>query len=163
MKSILILGVGNILLGDEGVGIRVVEKIKNEYHLPDNVEVMDGGTLGLKLIPYLEGREALFIIDAIDRGGRPGEIFRIEAEEIDDVYNSHKLSTHQIGLREVLALSRLQRILPKRVCLFGIQPQSVEVGLELSDPVSSRLDELIEMLLAEVEALKNPHANDARH
>ncbi|MFQ5862798.1 MAG: HyaD/HybD family hydrogenase maturation endopeptidase [Candidatus Brocadiales bacterium] len=149
-KKVLILGVGNILLRDEGVGVRVVEKIKNEHPLPDNVEVVDGGTLGLRLIPYLEGREAIFIVDAIDRGGKPGELFRIEANDIDDIYNARKLSAHQIGLREVLALSRLQNFLPKRVCLFGIQPQTVGIGLELSEPVSSRLDELIEMLLEEV-------------
>ncbi|MFQ5957314.1 MAG: HyaD/HybD family hydrogenase maturation endopeptidase, partial [Candidatus Brocadiales bacterium] len=145
----------NILLRDEGVGVRVVEKLKSEYPLPDNIEVMDGGTLGLRLIPYLEGREAIFIIDAIDRGGEPGELFRIEAEGIDDIYNSRKLSAHQIGLREVLALSRLQKILPKRVCLFGIQPQTVDVGLELSEPVTSRLNELIDMLLEEVRGLRN--------
>ncbi|HCN20424.1 MAG TPA: hydrogenase expression/formation protein, partial [Planctomycetia bacterium] len=119
-------------------------------------EVMDGGTLGLTLIPYLEGREAVFIIDAVDRGGRPGELFRIESGDINDFYNARKLSAHQIGLREVLALSRLQDILPKRVCLFGIQPQTVDVGLDLSEPVSARLDELIEMLLEEVKGLKNP-------
>ncbi len=155
VKKILILGVGNILLRDEGVGIRVVEKLKNECLLPDDVEVIDGGTLGLRLIPYLEGREAIFIIDAIDRGGRPGELFRIEADGIDDIYNTRKLSAHQIGLREVLALSRLQKTLPKRVCLFGIQPQSVDIGLELSEPVSSRLNELIKILLEEVKLSNN--------
>lgn len=153
VKKILILGVGNILLRDEGLGVRAVEKIGGEYTLPDDVEVMDGGTLGLTLIPYLEGREAVFIIDAVDRGGRPGEIFRIESEDIDDFYNARKLSAHQIGLREVLALSRLQNALPKRVCLFGIQPQMVDVGLDLSEAVSSRLGELIEMLLEEVKGL----------
>ena len=156
VKKILILGVGNILLRDEGVGVRVVEKIRDEHTLPDDVEVMDGGTLGLTLIPYLEGREAVFIIDAVDRGGRPGEIFRIESGDINDFYNARKLSAHQIGLREVLALSRLQDILPKRVCLFGIQPQTVDVGLDLSEPVSARLDELIGMLLEEVKGIKSP-------
>ncbi len=156
VKKVLILGVGNILLGDEGVGVRVVEKIRNEHMLPDDVEVMDGGTLGLTLIPYLEGREVVFIVDAVDRGGRPGELYRIDGDDIDEVYNSRKLSVHQIGLREVLGLSRLQGFLPKMVCLFGIQPQTVEVGLDLSGPVSSRVDELIEILLDEVRALKNP-------
>ncbi|MEE9514451.1 MAG: hydrogenase maturation protease, partial [Candidatus Brocadiales bacterium] len=92
MKKVLILGVGNILLGDEGVGVRVVEKIRNEHTLPDDVEVMDGGTLGLTLIPYLEGREAVFIVDAVDRGGRPGELYRIDGDDMDEVYNSRKLS-----------------------------------------------------------------------
>ncbi len=154
VKKVLILGVGNILLGDEGVGVRVVEKIRNEHTLPDDVEVMDGGTLGLTLIPYLEGREAVFIVDAVDRGGRPGELYRIDGDDMDEVYNSRKLSAHQIGLREILGLSRLQNFLPERVCLFGIQPQAVEVGLDLSGPVSSRVDELIEILLDEVRALR---------
>lgn len=151
MKKLLILGVGNILLRDEGVGVRVVEKIRDKHRVPDDVELIDGGTLGLTLIPYLEGREAVFIVDAIDRGGRPGEIFRIEGDGIDDVYNSRKLSAHQIGLREILSLSKLQNILPERVCLFGIQPRSVDVGLDLSEPVSASIDELIERLLIEVE------------
>lgn len=159
MKKLLILGVGNILLRDEGVGVRVVEKIRDEHRVPDDVEVIDGGTLGLTLIPYLEGREAVFIVDAIDRGGRPGEIFHIEGDGIDDVYNSRKLSAHQIGLREILALSKLQNILPERVCLFGIQPQSVNVGLDLSEPVSASIDELIERLLIEV---KVKNLNPAR-
>ncbi|MEE9514906.1 MAG: hydrogenase maturation protease, partial [Candidatus Brocadiales bacterium] len=108
----------------------------------------------LTLIPYLEGREAVFIVDAVDRGGRPGELYRIDGDDMDEVYNSRKLSAHQIGLREILGLSRLQNFLPERVCLFGIQPQAVEVGLDLSGPVSSRVDELIEILLDEVRALR---------
>lgn len=153
VKSILILGVGNILLRDEGVGVRIVEKIKNEFPLPDEVEVVDGGTLGLRLVPYLEDREAVFIIDAINCKAKPGEFFQIEAEDIDDIYNARKISPHQIGLREILSISKLQNILPKRICLFGIQPQIVDIGLELSDIVSSKLDELIEKLLKEVTSL----------
>lgn len=152
-KKILILGVGNILLRDEGLGVHVVEKIIKEHPLPENVEVIDGGTLGLRLIPYLEGRDAVFIIDAVDMGREPGELFRIESHGIDDIYNERKLSAHQIGLREVLALSRLQQILPQKVLLFGIQPKTVDIGLDLSEPVSSRLDELIKMLLDEVQSL----------
>lgn len=148
-KKVLILGVGNILLRDEGVGVRAVEKIKNEYPLPDEIEVMDGGSLGLRLLPYLEGREAIFIIDAVDGRDKPGDIFRIEGEDIEEIYNARKLSSHQIGLREVLALARLQDIMPKKLCLFGIQPYTVDLGLDLSEPVSSRLDELIEMILDE--------------
>ncbi len=154
VKKVLILGVGNILLRDEGLGVRVVEKIRSERRLPDDVEVLDGGTLGLMLVPYLEGRKAIFIVDAIDRGGRPGEILCVEGDDIDEVYNSRKLSTHQRGLREVLALSRLQDFLPERVCLFGIQPQSVDVGLELSEPVSAGVDKVIEMLLEAVKGLE---------
>ncbi len=155
VKKVLILGVGNILLRDEGLGVRVVEKIISEHLLPDDddVEALDGGTLGLTLLPYMEGREAVFIVDAIDSGARPGSIFRLEGDDIDEVYNSHKLSAHQIGLREVLSLLRFQGHLPRTVCLFGIQPQVVDIGLELSEPVSSKLDELIEMLLEDVRGL----------
>ncbi|MHC4196763.1 MAG: HyaD/HybD family hydrogenase maturation endopeptidase [Planctomycetota bacterium] len=153
MKKILILGVGNILLRDEGLGVRVVEKIISEHSLPDDVEALDGGTLGLTLLPYMEGREAVFIVDAIDSGERPGNIFRLEGDDIDEVYNSHKLSAHQIGLREVLSLLRFQGYLPRTVCLFGIQPQTVDIGLELSEPVSAGVDELIERLLEDVRGL----------
>ncbi len=153
VKKVLILGVGNILLRDEGLGVRVVEKIISEHSLPDDVEVLDGGTLGLTLLPYMEGREAVFIVDAIDSGARPGDIFRLEGDDIDEVYNSHKLSAHQIGLREVLSLSRFQGYLPRTVCLFGIQPQAVDIGLELSEPVSAGVDKLIELLLEDVRGL----------
>ncbi len=79
VKKVLILGVGNILLRDEGLGVRVVEKIISEHLLPDDddVEALDGGTLGLTLLPYMECREAVFIVDAIDSGARPGNIFRL--------------------------------------------------------------------------------------
>ena len=98
--SALILGVGNILLGDEGIGIRVVEELENRYAFPEEVMVLDGGTAGIELLRYIEGRDLLILIDAMRAGLAPGTVFKVEGEDVPKRFMT-RISPHQIGLSDL--------------------------------------------------------------
>lgn len=148
MAKNLILGVGNLLLTDEGVGIHAVQRIFATRTLPDDVNVVDGGTAGLGLLYDLEGVDKLVIIDAVETGHSPGSIVRLSGDQIPS-YMSLKLSPHEITLPDFLAAARLRDLYPKEVVVWGMQPASLEVGVELSPPLAARLDELIEHAVQE--------------
>lgn len=138
----LVLGVGNLLLCDEGAGLRVVERLVTTYDLPEEVIALDGGTLGLDLLHYLEGIENLLIVDAVEMGKEPGTLLRMEGDEIPS-FLSVKMSPHQIGIPDMLFAAKLRDLYPRNVVLWGIQPGSLEVGLELSAPVAAQVDVLV--------------------
>jgi hydrogenase maturation protease len=150
-QDVLVLGLGNILLRDEGVGVRALEKLQAEYRLSPRVRALDGGTLGLDLLPYLAGASRLLILDALQVGGGPGDLARLADGEIPSAL-ALKLSIHQVGLNELLAAARFQGTLPGQVTLLGIEPASIEWGLELSPTVSAALDRLIEAAVRELRA-----------
>jgi len=140
------LGVGNLLLSDEGAGLRVVEKLVTAYTLPETIIVLDGGTLGLDLLHYLDGVDDLLIVDAVEMGEEPGTLLRMEGEKIPS-FLSVKMSAHQINIPDMLFAAKLRDSYPENVVLWGIQPGSLEVGLELTPPVAARIDELLEKVL----------------
>ena len=148
-RRTLVLGVGNILVQDEGLGVRALERLQASHRLPSEVSAIDGGTMGLDLLPYLDGITHLLILDAVHGSRPPGALVRLEGEAIP-VALAMKLSVHQIGLQELLAVARFQGTLPGRVVVWGMQPGCLEPGLELSDPVEARLDELVEAALREL-------------
>jgi hydrogenase maturation protease len=150
-KSVLILGLGNLLLRDEGLGVRAIERLIGEYRYPDNVQLIDGGTLGLYLLPYLDGVTSLLAIDAVHSDQPPGTLVRLEGEQIPAAL-AVKMSVHQVGLEELLATAALQGVLPPRVVLWGMEPGTIEPGLEFSPEVEARLDELIEAVVGELRA-----------
>jgi len=141
--NIAALGIGNPLLSDEGIGIHVINKLSKEYEFPKSVRLIDGGTMGLDLLPFLEGNDKVLIIDAVDFHKEPGTINIIEGDEIPKFLSS-KLSVHQIGLPDMLFAARLMDIIPSEMCLIGIQPKSTEPGLELSEEIKNRFDALLE-------------------
>ncbi len=149
MKKTLVLGVGNLLLTDDGVGIHTIQRLQESHTLPEEVQLLDGGTCGLDLLQYLEGIERLIIIDAARLGKPAGTVERMEGEQVP-AYLSLKTSPHEIGLPELLFAARLTDIYPQEVVVFGVQPESIETGLELTPAVAARLDELVEMVAAEV-------------
>ncbi|MFV9503495.1 MAG: HyaD/HybD family hydrogenase maturation endopeptidase [Oscillochloridaceae bacterium umkhey_bin13] len=149
MASTLILGLGNLILGDDGLGVRMIERLLEQYALPAQVEAIEGGTLGLHLLPYLEGVQALLIIDAIWADQPPGSLIRLEGEALPVALND-TMSPHQFGLAELLAVGSLYGPMPQRIVLWGIVPASMEFGLELSEPVAAKLDELMAQLVAEL-------------
>jgi len=151
----LILGVGNLLLSDEGVGVRVIERLQAEYDLPEHVQVLDGGTLGLDLLYYLEGVENLLIIDAVEMEAEPGELLRMEGEEVPS-FLSMKMSPHQIGIPDMLFAAKLRDLYPPNVVLWGIQPAELDVGMELSPLIDAKIDVLIGKTLAELDAWGYP-------
>lgn len=147
--STLILGIGNLVMGDDGVGVRAVQRLATGYSFPPGVRLLDGGTLGLDLLPFLEGLDRLLIIDAVETGGPPGTIARLTGEMIPGAFET-RLSPHQMGLRDLLAVSDLLGNRPPAMTLLGVQPETIEPGTDLSPPVESALDTLVEMALREL-------------
>lgn len=144
--KILVLGLGNILLSDEGVGVYVVEDLKSRYSFSPDIDIIDGGTKGLDLLPLFEGRDKVLIVDAVDFGREPGYVSVLEKKEIPAILHS-KLSVHHIGLGEVLLSAQLLGIMPEELCVVGIQPLSLDTGLGLSSIVASKKDDLIRMVI----------------
>ena len=150
----LILGVGNLLLSDEGVGLRVLERLAAAYELPEGVQTLDGGTLGLDLLYYLEGADGrpvkhLLILDAVEMGKEPGALLRMEGDQVP-AFLSLKISPHQIGIPDMLFAAKLKDLYPPNVVLWGVQPAVLDVGLELSPPVAAQVDVLVEKVVEEL-------------
>jgi len=150
MGKTLILGVGNILLSDDGVGVHVGRRLEEEMAFPPEVEVLDGGTKGMDLLHYLEGVSRLLIIDAVETGEPPGTLVRLTGEQVP-AYLSIKMSPHEIGLPDMLFAAQLREIYPDEVVILGVQPATTEVGLDLSEPVAAQVDELVKRVLEELE------------
>ncbi len=153
MTKTLVLGIGNLLLTDDGVGIRAIQLLEERYTLPEEVLVVDGGTCGLDLLQFLEGVDHLVIIDAARLGKTPGSIARMEGDQVP-AYLALKTSPHEIGLPELLFTARLTDIYPPRVVVLGMQPESIETSLGLTPAVAVHLDKLVEMAAVEVGAVK---------
>jgi hydrogenase maturation protease len=147
--SILVLGLGNALMTDDAFGYRMIEALQERFHFPADVAVLDGGTLGLDLLPRLERIERLLVIDALEMGARPGAVFRLEGEEVPRAFAS-KLSVHQMGLQDLLAVAELQGNLPAELVVWGVQPGSIEMGLELTAPVAAAIEEAIAGVVGEL-------------
>lgn len=145
----LVLGVGNTLLSDEGFGVHVVERLVKKYKLPKEVYALDGGTLGMDLLYYLEGVENLLIVDAVEARREPGALIRLEGDEVP-AFLSLKVSPHQMGIPDMLAAAKLKGSFPRNIVLWGVQPASLEVGLELSEVVAPLVDVAVERVAEEL-------------
>jgi hydrogenase maturation protease len=150
---ITILGVGNILLSDEGVGIRVVERLDQRYEFPENVQVLDGGVLGLHLLGLISETDHLIVVDAVCHRKAPGSLYRLAGEEIPKRVLA-KNSLHQVDLLEALTLAAAIGPTPETV-VVGIEPVDIEtMSLDLTPLVASKLDDLVAMVLAELDRLE---------
>lgn len=146
----LVIGLGNPLMGDDGAGLAVLERLREEWLLPDGVELVDGGTWGMNLLPIIEGCPCVLLLDAIDTGSAPGTLTVLERRDIPR-YFQLKLSPHQIDLREVLGLAELRGKLPERLVAIGVQPARVELGAELSPPVAGAVGKVVHAALDALE------------
>jgi len=135
---ILVLGVGNPLMTDDGFGLALLEYLRRSREWPADVTLMDGGTWGMNLLPAIEDADALLILDAIDAGREPGALVSLGRDELPR-YVAQKLSPHQVDLRDVLALAELRGHLPSHAAALGVQPAKVELGTDLSEVASRRL------------------------
>ncbi len=144
--NIAVFGIGNILLSDDGVGVHAINKLKEEYTFPPSVELIDGGTKGLDLLPLFEGRDKVLIIDAANFRKEAGTIDIVEGDRLP-AFLSLKLSVHQIGLPDTLFAMRLLEITPAEMCLIGIQPESMETGTELSETIQVKLTDLADNVI----------------
>jgi hydrogenase maturation protease len=148
--QITIMGVGNILYRDEGVGIHAIEQIEKRYAFPDHIVPVDGGVLGVNLMGVISQADKLIVIDAVYNNGRPGDLHRLAGAQIPKRIVA-KNSLHQVDLLEALTLVSAIDKNPETV-IVGIEPQDIEtLEVGLTPLIESRLDDLIEMALAEVE------------
>jgi hydrogenase maturation protease len=147
---VLVLGLGNILLSDEGVGVRVVETLRARYHLP-GVEVLDGGTAGMDLIDVIAGRRHLLIVDAVKDGGRPGSLLRLTGADVKPFFRQ-RLSPHQLGLPDVLAFLELMDAAPASLTVIGIEPKSLDLGVELSPELLAAVDAAMAAVVEDLRA-----------
>jgi hydrogenase maturation protease len=145
-NKIVLIGLGNILLRDEGLGVHAVEALRKNFDFPPEVQLLDGGTLGLDLLPLIEGAEKLLFIDAVDSRQSPGAIIAIGEKDLPVVLEP-KLSVHHVGLSDLLFAATLQGSKPAEVALLGMQPEKMEVGLTLSATVAGNFEKLLQAIL----------------
>jgi hydrogenase maturation protease len=150
MDGALVLGLGNILLGDEGVGVRVVERLQEQYDFSKEVQVMDGGTLGLDLLPYVQDTSRILVVDAVQANEPPGTLVRLASGDIPIFLDACKVSAHQEGLQDLLAVAALKGYLPRDVVFWGVQINSLRVGLALSPVVAEQVDSLVKNVVDEL-------------
>ncbi len=155
---IVVLGVGNILLSDEGIGVRVAESLQRDFALPPEVVVIDGGTTGMEMLEDLSGADHLIMVDAVRSGRAPGSIVKLSDEQVP-VFFRTKLSPHQIGLSDVLATLELIGEQPGSITVIGVEPVSLETSMTLSPQVEARLPEVVDLVRAELRRL----GVDVRH
>jgi hydrogenase maturation protease len=146
---ILVLGIGNVLLKDEGIGAHVAQRLPS-LSLPENVEVIDGGTMGLELLYLMENRDKVILIDAIQTTEPPGTIFRFQAREIPGIIKENKLSFHQLGIYDTFKVSQyLGRQLPE-IIVIAVQPKDISMGTELSPEIEAKIPEIFNRILEEI-------------
>jgi hydrogenase maturation protease len=146
IPRILIAGIGNILLQDDGLGPQAVARLQSEYEFGDQVEVLDIGTPTLDFVDYLRERDVLVLIDALSGGGEPGEILTFDKERLKDFLPNMRLSAHQPCLQETLHAAEMSGIDLKEVLLVGVVGYSFDVGTELGPYVSKALPEALELV-----------------
>jgi hydrogenase maturation protease len=131
-------------MGDDGLGLQVLERLQAEWVFDDHVQFVDGGTWGMALLPDIEDAGKLIFLDAINsQRHAPGDVLLLERDEIPLVTDHNKLSPHQVGLREVMAISEFRGTLPADTCAIGVVPQIVDIGTELSPIVQASVDACI--------------------
>ena len=153
-KRILLLGIGNILWADEGFGVRALEAIQRDYEFPENVTLLDGGTQGVYLVQDVRDADILIVFDAIDYGLEPGQLKVIENEDVPSFMGAKKVSLHQTGFQEVLALADMMGDYPERILLIGVQPEYIEdFGGSLRPVVKAQIKPSIQIALDYLESL----------
>ncbi len=151
-EKIIVLGIGNILLKDEGVGVKIVQELTDMYTFPDNVELVDGGTQGLWLMATLQKADHLIVVDAVKGGGSPGDLYRLERDDLPKGLRI-KASAHDSDLMEALNLLELTENAPKSVTVIGVEPEDITpMGLELTPTVASKTGEMISRVIKELES-----------
>ncbi|MDP2370680.1 HyaD/HybD family hydrogenase maturation endopeptidase [Rhodoferax sp.] len=147
----VVLGIGNTILTDEAAGVRAAMALEGAYRIPDNVQVIDGGTSGMEMIEDLSDLDFLIVIDVVKTGAAPGTVVKISGEQIP-VFFRRKLSPHQIALPDVLASLELLGTMPQEIVVLGVEPVSLELGMEMTPTVADKIPTLVGMALAELTA-----------
>jgi len=149
MTKTVVLGVGNLIMADEGVGVRVVEALERDYTLPQGVVVIDAGTSSMELLADLSHLDFLLVVDAINADKPPGTLVKLAGDAVP-VFFRRNLSPHGIGLSDVLAALEFMDAAPREVVIIGVQPVSLELSTELTPEIAARVPELVAMVVAEL-------------
>lgn len=148
VPSVLILGIGNLLWADEGFGVRALEALQRSYVFPDNVRLLDGGTQGIYLVQHIREADILVVFDAVDYGLPGGTLKIVEGDEVPKFMGAKKVSLHQTGFQEVLAMAEMLGDYPEHLLLVGVQPVELEdYGGSLRDEVKARIEPAIALVL----------------
>lgn len=149
-RRVVVLGLGNLIRCDDGAGIHAIQRLLRDPRLPADVEVMDGGTLGLQLLPAIEDATHILVLDAVNSGGAPGAIARYAMSELEPLPGSP--SVHQLGFADMLeGLRWMNKLSNKKIVLLGVQPEQTGWGENLSPTVESALPALIQATLQELQ------------
>lgn len=146
VSPVLVLGLGNILLQDEGIGVRVIERLKQEYEFPADVEVLDGGTAGMALYEHIIDRQHLIVVDAVKTGRSPGTLVTLSNDEVPAFFRN-KVSPHQLALSDILAALQIAGNSPPQITVIGIEPLNLDTGLDMSNTVTNQIDTLVKMVV----------------
>lgn len=149
--QVLIMGIGNVLWADEGFGVRCIEHLAAHWELPEGVTLLDGGTQGLYLLPFLEEADTLIVFDAVDYGLEPGTLKIVEDDEVPRFMGAKKMSLHQTGFQDVIATAQLMGYCPETLLLIGCQPEELEdYGGGLRDVVAAQIEPAIKVAITKL-------------
>lgn len=149
---IMVMGVGNILLSDEGLGVRFLEELAKKP-LPDNVELLEGGTAGLELVHLIKEVDFLIIVDAINARTEPGSLFRFQPGDLQVFPEEYEVSFHQVGILEVLTLAKVLGQAPETL-IFGVQPKLLEWGMNISPEIQALFPQLADIVCNEIDSIQ---------
>lgn len=150
-KTIGILGIGNLLLSDEGFGVHCVQYLENHYQLSENVLVFDGGTAGILLAPFIEQCDYLFVIDVVDIQDNPGSIHRFTDKDVRAGNIQTRMSPHQIGMLEILDICKISGKAPQQVQFITVVPENLDTGMSLSPILEKRIPDVLDILFESME------------
>ena len=151
-NNLLILGLGNVICGDDGLGVVAAERLRRDFEIPVGVEVLDGGTLGLALLAHVTGADDLILLDAIRADAPAGALIRLDGDDVGPAVRE-RLSVHQIGVADLLDALRLLDEVPRRLVLLGLVPETLELAVERSPAVEAALDRLVNAAFLEARAM----------
>jgi len=151
-SRVLVLGLGNVLLGDDGIGAAAIDRLERDYRVPPEVRLVEGGTLGLSLLDEVGGAEHVILVDAVAADAPPGTLVRLDGADVTDAVRE-RLSVHQVGVADLLDAARLIGRYPASVVLLGLVPGSIGLGVGRTRVVDAALDGLISAVVREVQTL----------
>ncbi|RLM18579.1 hydrogenase expression/formation protein [Brenneria alni] len=144
--NILVLGIGNLLLSDEAVGVRIIEALAQRYTFSPQIDIVDGGTSGMELMDAMAGRDHLIVADAVLTGQAPGNVAVLRDSEVPALF-TRKISPHQLGLSDVLMALRLTDEFPRKLTLVGVEPESLDVHIGLTATIKRAIDPALQQII----------------
>jgi hydrogenase maturation protease len=150
-KKIGIMGLGNLLLGDEGFGVHCIRYFEDHCPFPEHVELIDGGTGGILLAPFIEQFDELYVIDVVDIEDEPGSIHTFTGTDLRSGGIQTRMSPHQIGMLEILDICRISGKVPELVEFIAVVPQSIDAGMELSPLLTERIQDVLAIVLQKLQ------------